>query len=647
MANLVRFDRGALQPEQCDTSTWPMVDIKALDDDQRARFYKRLTAVQEFLHGKPCKDISATLKISRQEILRLVKRCLVRHEDERIWGARALLDHQHQKPYQRTKLVGLKHIADHGGMAGALTQLFDRYSDVKKMIDDIFLNKCKRGVVTESRMPVKALQKKMLDALRTEGVRGNEYPFNAKYLAGRALSNYLLNLYRTRTKSAVRARDGEEAAKLLKTGEGNNQGVHADAPYRRTEFDGHRIDGIFIIEMPHPLGGTHMVVLDRLWLLVIVDSHTRAVLGYFISLNREYTEGDVLECIKRTVTPWSPMMLTIRGLTYRDGSGLPSGVIPRCAWACWEELLYDNAKANLSKLVTTNLREFIGCAINAGPVKTPTCRPLVERFFQTLEENGYHRLPSTTGSNPDDSRRDAPEEQAMRYHIHVQHLYELTDVLIAEYNSMPHTSLGYRSPLEQMQYFANDPDFFIRTLEEDKRNKIGRGILNVQIRRKVRGNIKQGRRPFVELEGARYTSEILARNLDLIGEYLTLHIDSDDLRAVTAYLDNGAEFGALTAQGNWSRTPHSLEMRRAINRLSHRKMLAYTQHDDPVGIYLKHLEEQSVTNKHARAQYEKSRQTISRSSQLSPQSDSPIIEDSSSPPPVRALPRPVKKCRIL
>ena len=68
-----------------------------------------------------------------------------------------------------------------------------------------------------------------------------------------------------------------------------------------------------------------------------------------------------------------------------------------------------------------------------------------------LEENGFHRLPNTTGSDPTDTKRNKPEEYAIKYRISEWEIEELTTALIAEYNATPHSGLGYLSPLEAME----------------------------------------------------------------------------------------------------------------------------------------------------------------------------------------------------
>lgn len=371
-------------------------------------------------------------------------------------------------------------------------------------------------------------------------------------------------------------------------------------PYERTQFDGHRIDAFFTIELPHPSGGTQLVTLDRLWLLLIKDVFSRAVLGYVISLNREYGQHDVLRCVKRAVVPWTPLVLTIPGLHYPTDGGFPSAVLQEYAWAVWDEFWMDNGKANLADAVRTTLTQSIGCAVNAGPVNAPERRSVIERFFQTLEENGYHRLPSTTGSGPKDPRRNNPEQAALRFHITFEHLEQLTDVLIAQYNGAPHSSLGC-SPLERLAYCANDSSLLPRALPDHLRSNLA--LLWVPVVRTIQGSLKHGKCPYIEFEGVRYSNDVLRRSPDLIGQKLSLRADLEDLRCLTAFLVDGQEFGVLTAHGRWGRTPHSLEIRKAINHLRIRKMIYYTDQDDPIHVYMDFLTHKAPTSKAARSRY--------------------------------------------
>ena len=120
----------------------------------------------------------------------------------------------------------------------------------------------------------------------------------------------------------------------------------------------------------------------------------RVVLGHYLCLRSQYSAIDVLSCIKNAVVPSEPKILTIPGLHYPKNGGLHHTAIRETEWAVWSEFCYDNGKANLATIVTNRLQHTVGCHINQGPVNMPERRPIIERFFGLLEENGYHRLPN-------------------------------------------------------------------------------------------------------------------------------------------------------------------------------------------------------------------------------------------------------------
>src|SRR5699024_7573883 len=113
-----------------------------------------------------------------------------------------------------------------------------------------------------------------------------------------------------------------------------------------------------------PEGDEIVKTMYRIWILVIIDVATRAILGHHLCLNKEYSSNDVLHCIRNAVVPWEPQPLTIPGLTYADSGDFPSHALQEAKWGLWDELLYDNAKANLSHIVRDRLTQVVGCAVN-------------------------------------------------------------------------------------------------------------------------------------------------------------------------------------------------------------------------------------------------------------------------------------------
>jgi len=138
-----------------------------------------------------------------------------------------------------------------------------------------------------------------------------------------------------------------------------------------------------------------------------------------------------------------------------------------------------------------------------------------------------------------------------------------------------------------MRHFAGDKDNIIRRVPEDRRNKLG--LLDVEVMRTVRGNIRTGTAPYVDFGCARYRSDVLARMPELIGTKLRLIIDSEDARSLDAYLPGGAQFGKLTAGGFWGVRPHTVEQRIAIQSLKRDRLIYLTSTQDPFPVYFKYL----------------------------------------------------------
>lgn len=178
---------------------------------------------------------------------------------------------------------------------------------------------------------------------------------------------------------------------------------------------------------------------------------------------------------------------------------------------------------------------------------------------------------------------------------------ELTEILIANYNGTPHGGINNFSPLEVMRdRIARGMP--VRLLPEEKRDELN--LLAMQAKRKVAGNVRTGRRPYVQFEGVPYRSEVLARSPHLIGTELTLLINVEDLRVIRVFLPDGSELGLLSAAGKWGVRPHSLKTRREINKLRERKLIHFISTDDPIEVYERFLRTQSKTQRSARNKME-------------------------------------------
>lgn len=589
-----------LDSQLLDTTAWPTVNITSLKDEDLKTFQNRKEAIEMYLKDKPHSEIKKKTGIDRKELNIFFKNCITEHEDGRMYGFRALIPRITIAKYTRKELPNSTKDKTHDNFTGAFTLLLNTYPDLKEEIDRLYFNK-KNKAITDRNTRIRYIHKKFINKCRELKLKPPyDYPFNTRELGRRSLYKYIEDLEK-RNMVAAASRYSEEAGKLAENSGyvDDNFSPNKLQPFERVQFDGHKINTSIAITFDTPSGDQITKVMDRLWLLVTIDVSTNAVLGYYLSTNKEYTASDVLHCFENSIVPWEPLDLEIPGLKYPENAGLPSGKIKEAEWALWDELYYDNAKSHFSNMVIKRTKQIIGCHINAGKSKSPTKRPLIERFFGLLEENGFNRMPNTTGSNPKDPRRKNPEEQAIKYHITLKEIEDLLDVLIAEYNAEPTEGNSFLSPLESMQQklLLNDPH--TRKLLPEERDKVA--FLCIETIRTVKGSIKKGRRPYIQYENVRYTNELLLRSPGLIGKKLDLVIDIDDIRFLKAYLPDGSELGKLVASGYWGKTKHSLAIRKAIYQLKNRKLIHFTNKDDPIQIYDNYLREKAITHKAYRA----------------------------------------------
>ena len=594
-----RLFRHSIDPDKKKLEFWPLAEPQGLSPARKELFERRCAAISGYMRGESLLHLAATYRISPWQIRRLRNRCLASHPDGRIWGYRGLIPHKRMKAYARLSKPTLAD-DNRSRYAGMLTRLFSVHPTVREKVYRHYLRK--RVGANEAYIPIASSHRVFIEACRSDGIGLSEYPFTTRYLAIRALATHLNLLFTSDLYASVRAAFGTEAAAKLRVGTGRKRRSAATLPLQLVQFDGHRIHGIYVLRIPHPDGGFVEKIVERPWLLLIQDVVSRAILGWYLVPYNRYDARDVLKAFDRAIRPWKRRQLKVAGLKYHKNAGMPSGVFPRLEWAVWDEVAYDNAKAHLSDWVMGQLTKTLGCAVNAGAVKVPERRAIIEALFRVLNQRYLHRMPNTTGSGVGDHRGENAEKAAVRYHISLTHLEELLEVIIANYNSTPNPALRHRSPLEQIDYFLHQENVVVSQLKPEEQARVC--LLAMHETRKVVGNIEHGRRPYVNYLDERYTNEVLARSPELIGTELTLVVDTDDLRSVMAFLPDGSELGILSAMGKWGQTPHSLTTRKLHNSRKALKVQynADPENQDPVLALVEELTEEAPTNKRAAAQ---------------------------------------------
>ena len=596
------MSRRNAQLQAIDVSTWPTVAYTQFDDTTRHMFEKRVHAVMAYVQGESVKQIEHSTGINRRQLYRWLERAGAIHPDGRLFGFRALLRYARSTDYVRMRAVPDN--IEPGGAAGAFSQLLQRCPALSDWLHQqirqrkVWLEEVSSDGALRTRLRgLEALHQNFLRQCRAVGLSGTDYPLNTGERGIRSLSRHLKDELLRSFGNAARSA-GASHLKGLPPRDGGARTLAATRPYQTVEFDGHRLDIRLKIVVHDPLGFVHEFEMERVWLLVIIDVCTRAVLGYHLVLAREYSRYDVIKTIENALEPHRARTFSIPGLAYGPHDGFPSQRLPELAYATWEWIRLDNARANLANETLTALCEFVGCLADAGPKYSPDERPYIERFFGTIASRLSARLPGYTGSNPWDLRRALANPRGnLRLYVSIEELDELIEYAIANYNGTPHSGLNNVTPLEAMEYFVRGKQTLLTWLAHYHRRSLC--LMQSARRCRVCAYLDQGVRPHINLYTARYTNSVLARSTHLIGQEVLVYLNANDLRSVRAFLSDGTELGELDVQGLWRMIPHNLKLRREICRQMRIRRRRGVVDTNPIEAYVKEKFEQAKKSRKA------------------------------------------------
>lgn len=584
--------RGLSDSAFADLKLWTTPDEGALQGDDRRQYLQRKQGVEMYLEGQSEQVIRKTCGLGLKHIYRLItERCLETHSDGLIYGWRGLIPHLHIKPYRRKRRVKINE-SGHGA-AGVMQTVLDLHPELRKTFDERILKSPKPDELGATKRPRQGHWKWFLDELRKLGYEiHNEWPFNTETNGYNTVCRYINEILDANPKKAARVIGGPDLEKKFLSGDGVNRPVYE--LFQRVEMDAHKIDGRFCVMLPHPSGGYTPKIIHRIWVLVIIELISRAVIGYHLSLRREISKEDVLRAIKKALSVWYPRKISFGDIAYSEDAGFPSSISPQFSGICWRETSVDGAMAETCKHVKETLRDVVGSELidpshGFSSRRSKDDRPFIEAFFKNLASGGFHRMTNTTGSKAADKKGRDPDTVAINSQFQIEYAEELLDVLIANYNATPHTALGNRSPLQYLKFVASRGD--IKLLYADP-NSV-QSILSFRKKCIVRGGVAEGRRPYVNFEGARYSGETLGQRHDLVGSYIWVvnHFEDDARVAESSTLD-GLSLDILRAAPPWHKLPHSLTVRRAINSCVRQRMFSIASGADAIETFLDFCEQQ-------------------------------------------------------
>lgn len=538
---------------------WPELNTDVMDNDIACEYLRRKLAVDLYIDGASFSSIDERTGFSDSKTIYYVQRCVtVAKDTETMAGYAALL------PQNRINRKKAK-----------IEQLFEQYPDLGEYICGVFFGDKK--YTKEHNPNVRTVHGLFVQKCREMGIQEYEYPFTTKDHGYNALREYLKKIENEQVEKAIRREGKDQMQKYLSTGFGESYSAHTIAPFDVVQIDGHIIDLLYTIESEGPDGQPNIATATRMWVIAIIDVATRCIIGYSVTPNFNYNQFDVLSAIRNSIMPHEHAPFHLQSLTYPATGGFPSEAIPDSQWACFNTIMLDNAKSHLAEKVVDKLVNNLKCTVNFGSVATPETRGIIERFFGTLERSGFHRLPSTTGSNPRDTKRHSPEKAAARQVIRYEDVCEILEYLIAEYNNSIHSALQNETPLDNMRRKIEQARMPLCIVSPSERIMVQK-LTNFTVERKLRGGYSSGSRPRLHYEGATYHAVRIQIPQSMVGQTVYIEVDPSDVSHVKMFWRDGTFFCDMVAEGEWGRIPHSLKTRQIA-------MAAKNKRNDPDNIF--------------------------------------------------------------
>ena len=583
--------------ELIDISTWHTPDEGSLIGDRLSMYLRRKRAVTLYLNGAAPEVITQEVGLTANGVYRLIRRrCLPTHEDGLPYGWRGLVPWVRQKKYDR--VAPIREFLGGRGGAGAFMQLLKREPGLKEEFDKRILRSALTSATSQlkvSRYSRRDQTNWLLNQLRSRGYEAKGlWPFCTSSCGYSTVCRYIAQVLAQNPKVLAATVGGPNLVAKLKSGDGSRRPVMHFM--QRVEMDAHKLDTRICLCVPLPGGGFKQYVVHRLWVVVILEVMSRAVLGYCLSTRIEIGKDDVMRAIKVALSASALPKVTYSQEAYAPGAGLLSSLGPSYIGLCWDETSVDGALAETSPSIELALREAIGSVLIAPNVgrsfsvrRAKDDRPFIERFFRTIENSYFHRLSNTTGPKQDTRKGTTPEEVAINSRFQFEYLVELLAVAIGNYNVSAHSGIGGQSPLEYAKYLYENSELAIRRADPS----VVQSLFCTRKHCTVHGGAKKGRAPYVQFCNAQYTNEVLQNRHDLVGKkiWVTAHLD-DDCRVAMASTLDGKSLGILRAAPPWNASPHSLAVRAAVVKAS-TKNLPSLLRGDAVENFVKHCESHS------------------------------------------------------
>ncbi|QRY77757.1 hypothetical protein JVX91_19410 [Pseudomonas sp. PDNC002] len=565
------------------------IEVSCLPVADQQLFLRRRKAVELRLDGVDLARIFELTGIPGSEVCRFMDRFCSMDSRGGYQGENGLVPNRHIKKYSRSDFEFSKRTEQRGGLSGIM--------DLTLRSHPGLLGEFAAIVLQENTDAFRGLKYKkafyyaeFIRLLRDAGVKDTEWPFCLPSGGKRSVLHLVDSILAGDFESAVTAMADVGGRAHIQVGTGDKRLIEAITPYDVVQLDAYYVDGHFTILIEPTPGIVVRRLISRFWMIAAVESCSECVLAKRLVFRSEVSAQDAVDVLADAIIgDWQPIEnLTVPGLKYAKGAGMPCYVIPNTKKALWGSLYLDNAMQHHANIISQQVRRMHGFSLNFGQLRRPERRSEIEGLFKQFCSRFIHLLPSSTGSHPHAGRSDNSELNALRFEIDINEAEQVLDVFVAQYNATPRSGHTFSlSPLEMLAQHFNNDDLLFPCLMNQAVTAVALGSKTQSC--VIRGDLRSGRRPYIQLDRARYTSPQLSSRPDLIGIKVTVIINPKDYRSVDVYLSDGRYFGVLNVLGVWGHTRHSVTTRKLINNALDKQALTCAQEDDIVLLYRNYL----------------------------------------------------------
>lgn len=558
--------------------TWSMPDRMSVQKKHRDAFDRRVKALGAVWSGTSVAFASKQYRVDRGTLTTMIDQAPALADDGKPKGFRVCLPYfRHgSPPSPKSKEVPSK------ARPHALNQLLTSVSDIADLVAGY---KGQLPIRNERCAAFEALFKRFKSVLRQHGLV-QDYPLNTPDKGRRALLKYFKRQRAHWLADQLATAEEDERlpdfAKQL-----------ADRPMDRVEFDGHKTDVEWHALIPLATGGWMKKLISCIWMLIIVDCASRAILAWNLVVGANYNRFDVLRTFAKALTPWHPDDSLHPDLKYAPGAWMPSMVesaaqIPRVGL-----IAMDNHLAHISKMATQNLGSDQLGVVNLGVAGIPEGRPIVESLNKRMEDfclrfiAGGFKPSRTLGVSAKNTTKLNPADHP----IDLEMLQATLDIWVSAYNVTPQAELQQRSPRDVFDaYVAHGGWISTSSLTSSDRDD----LLTIRITPTLRASKADGGLPVVNWANARYRSSKLRKRNDLIGKKFKATVNAADIREMSLWDEDGNKLVILRALPPYAASPHTLEMRRRIERGKSSGLYQIPAGADAIAIYNKFVREKAA-----------------------------------------------------